>query len=605
MSREITAIVPYVPPLFGREAFSASKQRAFRFMRKRLQTPRITIHDLYFLPDRFGPRHGQAGTLPIADACGGAEINYLKAHMISLMQFAALRHTKKPYHITRLSTPEYSFFTSTPLNTDQFQETLSWLTESAEKLPNNVHILLSTLAVEIHGELHNIALYITCGAEARAHIITKMQPSASDYKYDDHYTDKRGTTTPTLFQALSGAPGDDSLRHKGAQVALSVDGSQSVVTDPCFVVAVDDTELQVSVEICFDQAEKAAAKSLSTKFTHNLHHMPRYCTCMITSNVTDVRDDARITPWLSHVDTEQSLLAPEVKAENCLVQIDRPLFGAAYSIYDMGTNICPELIKEHEVKRRQSNRQHYQRKYNVTLSELDIVIEIDHLLQAEDVDGAIALLQLLDSAPDTLVRRFVNDIDRLPGLELNQLAQQAEHLNKHQQRQIIARANELEHIAMQHLYDLLAEGHLVISHDIVNHLCQQASHLPSCIDLPFFSDALYAMLDMDSINACAKHFSKLSDKIFNKIAKQYKDLNELARRHLLHGLDILSDDNLNIIVSQPKHADDWVINMLLLQADRLGGEQISHLLMQAKCLCHKSAAIISKHIDEFSSAGIN
>ncbi len=383
-----TAIIPYQAPLFGAGAVvDASKKRAFKWLCRRLDEPRITINELVWLADEKKDFYGEFKRNPVTDTVTGDELVRLRKHIASIMQFAADHHRsteRGKYHVTRLSMPEYSLFTSAPFSEMQLTELSNWLEKQATELPHNAHVLLSTIAVKMDDELYNIAFYITGGADARVHSVIKSQPSEQDLSY---------TPDATLFQMLPGKP--DDYRSTIAHGQLSA--SKTLANHPSFNVAVSDTQLQVMLEICYDQAEGTALKHLEHNLRDTTLRMPRYSSNIVSANTTDICHDACITPQLTHVDTKKSKYNPRYHRDHFLAAVSDPTFGGPYRIYDFGTQACCELSAEFECARRRSNLYYYQQKLGIALSNLDITIEIDRVLRAGKTQNSLRLLQLLES----------------------------------------------------------------------------------------------------------------------------------------------------------------------------------------------------------------
>ncbi|MDF1655660.1 MAG: hypothetical protein P1U34_11165 [Coxiellaceae bacterium] len=598
-----TAIIPYQAPLFGAGAVIADdKKRAFRFLKHALTEPRISISELFWLADDEELTHGEAAKAPLSDSLADDELARLHTHIDSLMQFAADHHRSaehSKYHITRLSMPEYSLFTSTPLNETQLTELSAWLDKQAKKLPENVHVLLSTVAVAMNNELYNVAFYITGGVDARVRTIIKSQPSPHDFTYDDQ-------SGLTLFQMLPGAPDTfrPTIAHGQLPESHSLETTKPLANSPCFNVTVADTQLQVFVEICYDQPEGTALKHLEHSLRDISPPMPRYCSNIVSANTTDICQDLRITPQLTHVDALRSKHHPHYCDERCLTKVTDAVFGGAYSIYNFGTHDSDELDNDYEALRRRLNRILYEEKLEVSLSDLDITIEIDRALRTGQSQYAINLLQLLESPePALIIRLASHHLLELPSLELNYMAMRAHSLADTQILVLAQRANELSTDALEYIYELIDDGHLKPTAPAINLFCQQAYRLTTDIDIPFFEPKFIDHLDAQSIASCTRHFKNLNSQILNIITQRFFTALTPPIQHELIALSwLLNADSLAIICEQHDALSEWEINVLCQQAKRLSDDSLSQLLTHTDLFNSQSKFLIDNEAKHRKSA---
>ncbi|MDF1761396.1 MAG: hypothetical protein P1U40_12760 [Coxiellaceae bacterium] len=585
-----TAIIPYQAPLFGARAVVApSKKRAFKWLCRRLDVPRITVNELVWLADNKEGFYGEFKRKPVTDAVTDDELARLRKHIASIVQFAADHHRsteRSKYHVTRLSMPEYSLFTSAPFNEMQLTELSDWLEKQAAELPENVHVLLSTIAVKMDDELYNMAFYITGGADARVHSVIKSQPSEEDLTYED--------PDVTLFQMLPGKP--DDVRFTIAHGQLS--NTKALANHPGFNVAVGDTQMQVFVEICYDQPDGTALKHLEHTLRDSTLHMPRYSSNIVSANTTDICHDACITPQVTHVDAIKSKYNPRYHGNHYLITASNPAFGGPYRIYDFGTQVCCELSAEYECARRRSNLYYYQQKLGVTLSDLDITIEIDRALRAGEAQNALHLLQLLESPEPILVTRLASHhLAELPSLELNMMAMRAEKLADAQVAILAQRAGELSATSLQYLFKLVEDGFIINSPGVINLLCQQVYRLSSNAYMPFFEPEFLVHLTADSINACIKHFSDLYPDELDQITQRlFTAVNRTTQHELIARSWLLNTDSIQIICDQHETLTPSEINVLCQQAKRLSDDSLSQLLIHSDVFNSKSKLLLDNEI---------
>ncbi len=168
--------------------------------------------------------------------CSEADFLRLIQHVCRLLDIANDHHNGTNYHITRIGTAEFYFYTQAPLNEEQFIRLLDFSKSHAESLQENVHAVLSSFAVWIDDKLCNIALYATCGPKANMHTIIKADPSKIDPDYRE---------ADSLFRQ----PPQDSPSHG---VVLS-DG-RLLINNETLTIQINDTFIQVITVICFDHA---------------------------------------------------------------------------------------------------------------------------------------------------------------------------------------------------------------------------------------------------------------------------------------------------------------------------------------------------------------
>lgn len=89
--------------------------------------------------------------------------------------------------ITRISLPEFSLYTASPLSKAEFNKLVEEIRKIAAKCYDNVHLLLGTFAVlHENSEVLNLCLYVECGHDPKFHVLCKYNKSDIDITYPGH-----------------------------------------------------------------------------------------------------------------------------------------------------------------------------------------------------------------------------------------------------------------------------------------------------------------------------------------------------------------------------------------------------------------------------------
>ncbi len=204
---------------------------------------------------------------------------------------------EKKNHVTRLSTHEFSLYTKKPLTLNKFQLLLNDIEKMADNLTPNVHILLSSFAVQNNnGTLFNMSLFIEGGSPSRIHAFSKNTASSEDIYYKDvqslfsQQQDQMGT-----FHA------DEITSEDGITISTGSVFEVKTKGGACYTQAIDiclDHELQHSKELI--------TRRLLTSATPD-ELFPNQIEQCISSNTIHVNEDSLISDSFLHVDRNTSM----------------------------------------------------------------------------------------------------------------------------------------------------------------------------------------------------------------------------------------------------------------------------------------------------------
>ena len=119
---------------------------------------------------------------------------------------------KKENNITRVCLYEYSLFSQAPLSITDFNKLREKIQIIAEKCHQNLHLVLSSIAVELEDKLLNCVIYVECGEKPILTTIAKHHTkSDKGYSYGLSYMSlenqellgKYNISTETTFDFLT------------------------------------------------------------------------------------------------------------------------------------------------------------------------------------------------------------------------------------------------------------------------------------------------------------------------------------------------------------------------------------------------------------------
>lgn len=317
--------------------------------------------------------------------------------------------------ITRLSTPEFAFYTNNPLDEEQFGLLIAFIEMLARTMHDNLHILLSSFAVigEDNASLFNIAIYVQCGKNPVINYFAKAYPYING---KDIFTDK---SYPPLVNIKCGSkPGKEAPQVSAASSILNfsedsgVKIKTTVLMDGTVSLSLNVSEVKckaripsfnsviraetlgkaaffIAIDICLDhhfQHSKEILKEMIRNASQsvNCHFLPTQVSHILTANTTDTIKESIESKFLTRADVESgglysiwsSMLMPKDKLTSfpdfCKIleaykktkittykgglYIQNPCFGYDYSVWAYPhhrvNRFSPEKLKQiHEINR--------------------------------------------------------------------------------------------------------------------------------------------------------------------------------------------------------------------------------------------------------------
>ncbi|MDF1796165.1 MAG: hypothetical protein P1U63_06465 [Coxiellaceae bacterium] len=388
----------------------------------------------------------------------------LKKHLASLIKITCKHHAdnaSNPLFVTRLSTPEFSFYTDHPLSHLQFIDIMGSIRQDAKLSPVNIHLLLSSFAVMIDKELCNITLYVSSGPEANLYQILKNRPSHADPSYARHVH---------LFQ--------EPVDAHALGYIMSGSESPLILNNHIIQVPVHNQMLQVSVSICLDHAYHHAANVLWRHFSapHSGTIYSPGIDQVLASNYIAAESGYKVSSSFIHVDPFASHYSPSFRFDKALDCIEDSDFGKGYRIYDQMTHNMGALTSALEYTRRQANIHTIAHSLGVSIDFESIVFHIEKTLHAGNTEKAISLLQLISRPlPDTLLQRLFHCCHCLPAAELNRGIACGFDLPLEILDSLIERADVLDQENINRL--LTVDALIELSPDSINLLAQHSYKL--------------------------------------------------------------------------------------------------------------------------------
>lgn len=197
----------------------------------------------------------------------------------------------KKNHITRLSTHEFSFYTSQPLSLSEFQLLVKNIELMANKLTPNVHVLLSSFAVRSNeGILFNISIFVEGGESPELHVFCKNTAASNDVTYTgiDSLFSQQQTQQPT-FHADKITAENGFTMSTGSVFEVKTKGGA------CYTQAID---------ICLDHALQHSKELIIRRIssTTNSEILPEQIEHCVSSNSIPLYMDSLISDYCTHID---------------------------------------------------------------------------------------------------------------------------------------------------------------------------------------------------------------------------------------------------------------------------------------------------------------
>lgn len=229
------------------------------------------------------------------------------------------------YNVSRLLTHEFSFYTQQPLSAENFVTLLTDIETYARLLPENVHCLLSSFAVNFNERLHNVSIYVVCGRDVTCHVFHK----ASEAKEDFHYA-----SLPNTFHQIT----DEVFTNQAA--AFVATGSNEITSSQSvFPITVYDITYLQCIDVCLDYHEKHSYRLINTATTHPQSlPVPAYVSHIVSSNILEVTRGTIIhSKQIHQADPYFSRYNYRLDGVEPHLNLDFPHFGHRQKIYKLPT----------------------------------------------------------------------------------------------------------------------------------------------------------------------------------------------------------------------------------------------------------------------------
>ncbi len=201
----------------------------------------------------------------------------------------------KKNNVTRLSTHEFSFYTEQALTLSEFQLILSNIEKMARKLTPNVHILLSSFAVNSpDGTLLNMSVFIEGGNPPELHVFSKNTASKNDINY---------MGISSLFS-----------QQQEEQVSFHADkisGKNGFIVSTGSVFEVKTyggARYTQAIDICLDHGLQHSKELLIRRIMENADEvLPSQIEHCVSSNSIELYNDSIISDYCVHIDPSISM----------------------------------------------------------------------------------------------------------------------------------------------------------------------------------------------------------------------------------------------------------------------------------------------------------
>lgn len=236
--------------------------------------------------------------------------------------------TKNENNITRVCLYEYSLFSQKPLDISEFTELRKQIKTIAEKCHQNLHLVLSSFAVELDNKILNCVIYVECGKEP---ILTTMAKhhthSDKEYSYGKSYFSLTNQDLLTKYN-ISTESTFDFQTAGGIQVNAAIEICRDHIHG----------QAQASILRRLTQLEKGESKkAFSPLVTH-----------ILTSNSVPLETSHMLTDQITYVDPMQC----SVYHKNSLLTLkfsDAQLVPAFYPAVLLGARITTSFKKSIKV----------------------------------------------------------------------------------------------------------------------------------------------------------------------------------------------------------------------------------------------------------------
>lgn len=521
--------------------------------------------------------------------------------------FRGLLRPEYRYHITRLCTSEFSFYTRRPLSIESFKKLVLRIELKAKALSENLHLSLSTFAVQLGNKLLNVSLYVECGATPYIHAFSKGVASDVDLQYPglsfDRQFDDNNIGCGVPFTAI------DRVVSLGEKCIIS---NASV-----FEISVGDSKFTQCVDVCIDHTNQNSLVILKKNlFDETPEYISRLVNQIVTSASIELEDDATVagsSNSITHVDQWFSVNKEYFLRGADISRIQKPVFGDPIYLRDCGAFTLDFMRRDLDILRRTHNKKAIENRYGIKIDKNFIDFYLKKSLVEKNWYQAGFILEF--AAIDQI-------LDYLPCLIKNanyfsQCAKTLFHIDLFSSEQLsllILATNIEENIDMVNEIVPVVQG---LSSEALCYVAKHANFLNQDIlsvllvyfdrlDEVAFSTVAshlqfpYATLEMTFLIEKILHLPAL---VVNRIAQQYYSLSDQVINELLVCVsNKLEDTEFNCLIRNVKVFEVKTLSIILQHIQKVDVESFDIIVKHRGKLSANQKAIVMKH--PFYSEGI-
>ena len=204
----------------------------------------------------------------------------------------------KENHVTRLSMNEFSLYTARPLTMDEYQTLYGDVLKMAETLEPNVHVLLSSFAIQDQkGKILNMSLFVEGGEPPIIHSFVKNTASNIDidYSHQEQLFSQQDSMPYGALQAENILSEDGTLISTGSNFEVRTQGGA------CYTQTID---------VCLDHAYGHSHQLMRRRILKEAdpdEFIPHQIEQCVTSNSIDLKGISIIANKVLHADTANSM----------------------------------------------------------------------------------------------------------------------------------------------------------------------------------------------------------------------------------------------------------------------------------------------------------
>lgn len=336
-------------------------------------TQPIQIQEIVALPST--PRRPGEKAEKAASEAQSSVIERIYSYIETCANIAAHSHrastkaTGSERAITRLSFPEFRFYSSRPLSLTAFHHLCKKIEILCKSLPDEVHLVLGSFAVAERGTLLNLSLYASGGSGI-------LQVHSKAYR---HSADPSWSEEFNVFQKA-----DSELRthtvtaHSGEEKA----GDSTLINSSSFCLP-NESFLHCT-QICYDHLTCHADAELEYLLSsgHQTYIPPAFSQMVISSSVK--LDPSRyLGDDVTHTDPLYAGAHPHFKTATHLTTTAASSFGGSDHIFRLAPKKLSRLKPELDAQRRKSNARWLSSHYPVTLDDKQLNAYLTEILSRE------------------------------------------------------------------------------------------------------------------------------------------------------------------------------------------------------------------------------